>query len=47
MKITRLFLNRNVIIFLDYEQTDFKGGQANPLTAKGEKAILGRAQIAF
>lgn len=41
------YLSRNVKFMLDYEQTGFRGGDANPLTAKGEKAILGRVQLAF
>ena len=40
-------LNRNFKINLNYEQTDFKGGDDSPLNAKGEKAILTRAQISF
>jgi phosphate-selective porin OprO/OprP len=40
-------LNRNFKINLNYEQTDFKGGDNSPLNANGEKVILTRAQIAF
>lgn len=40
-------LNRNVKLNLNYEQTDFAGGEANPFTAKGEKAILSRFQFGF
>lgn len=40
-------LNRNVKVNLNYDQTDFKGGAATDLLAKGEKAIFTRAQISF
>jgi phosphate-selective porin OprO/OprP len=40
-------LNRNFKVNLNYEQTDFKGGDNSPLNAKGEKVILTRAQISF
>ncbi|MBI3414610.1 MAG: porin [Verrucomicrobia bacterium] len=40
-------LNRNVKLNLNYEQTDFAGDEANPFTAKGEKAILTRIQFGF
>jgi phosphate-selective porin OprO/OprP len=40
-------LNRNVKVNLNYDQTDFKGGGATDLLAKGEKAIFTRAQISF
>lgn len=40
-------LNRNVKVNLNYEHTDFKGGDANPLIAQDENAILTRAQISF
>jgi phosphate-selective porin OprO/OprP len=41
------YLSRNVKFMLDYEQTGFRGGDANPLTSKGEKAVMGRLQLAF
>lgn len=41
------YLSRNVKLMLDYEQTGFRGGDANPLTSKGEKAVMGRVQLAF
>jgi phosphate-selective porin OprO and OprP len=40
-------LNKNVKVNLNYDQTDFKGGAATDLFAKGEKAIFTRAQISF
>jgi len=40
-------LNKNVRVNLNYDQTDFKGGAATDLLAKGEKAIFTRAQISF
>ncbi|HTG45345.1 MAG TPA: porin [Verrucomicrobiae bacterium] len=40
-------LNRNVKVNLNYEHTDFKGGEANPVIAQDENVILTRAQIAF
>jgi phosphate-selective porin OprO/OprP len=40
-------LNKNVKASLNYDQTDFKGGAANDLLRRGEKAIFGRAQISF
>src|SRR6185295_7253909 len=40
-------LNKNFKINLNYEQTDFKGGDNSPLNAKGEKVILTRAQVSF
>jgi phosphate-selective porin OprO/OprP len=40
------YLNKNVKLSLDYEQSDFKGG-ISPLLAKGEKVIFTRAQISF
>jgi phosphate-selective porin OprO/OprP len=40
-------LNKNIKVNLNYEQTDFQGGDANLLTAKGEKAVLGRVQFSF
>jgi phosphate-selective porin OprO/OprP len=39
--------NRNVKLMVDYERTDFNGGQASPLTAKGENVFLTRIQLAF
>ena len=40
-------LNKFVKFNLDYEQTDFQGGSSAPLIAKGEQAILTRAQVSF
>lgn len=40
-------LNRNVKVNLNYEHTDFDGGDANPVIANGEDVILTRAQISF
>ena len=40
-------LNRNFKVSLNYEHTDFEGGDSNPLLANGEDVILTRAQIAF
>jgi phosphate-selective porin OprO/OprP len=40
------YLNRNVRLSLDYEQTDFTGGTSNFLKS-GEKVILSRAQFVF
>jgi phosphate-selective porin OprO and OprP len=39
--------NRNLKLMLNYERTDFRGGQSSSLTAKGEDAILTRIQLAF
>lgn len=40
------YLNKNVKVNLDYEQTDFEGGTSDFLT-NGEKAFLARAQFSF
>ena len=40
-------LNRNVKVQLDYEQTDFTGGNANPALAEPEHLVLTRVQFAF
>jgi len=40
-------LNKNLKANLNYDQTDFKGGAANDLLRKGEKAIFTRVQISF
>ena len=40
-------LNKNVKLNLNYEQTDFQGGDSNSFTAKGEKVILSRVQFGF
>ena len=40
-------LNKNVKANLNYEQTNFKGGDANALTANGEKVVLTRIQFSF
>jgi phosphate-selective porin OprO/OprP len=39
--------NRNVKLMLDYERTDFEGGDSAPLTARGENVFLTRLQLAF
>jgi phosphate-selective porin OprO/OprP len=39
--------NRNVKLMLDYERTDFDGGDSSPLMAKGENVFLTRIQLAF
>jgi len=41
------YLNNNVKIVTDYDQTGFKGGGANGGDRKDEKVILSRFQIAF
>ncbi|HUK55838.1 MAG TPA: porin [Nitrospiria bacterium] len=41
------YLNNNVKIVTDYDQTGFKGGAANGGDRKDEKAVLSRFQIAF
>ncbi|HYE31122.1 MAG TPA: porin [Methylomirabilota bacterium] len=40
-------LNRNFKVNLNYEHTDFDGGNANALVANGEDVLLTRAQISF
>lgn len=40
-------LNKNVKLNLNYEQTDFRGGDSSPFTAKGEKVIQSRVQFGF
>jgi phosphate-selective porin OprO/OprP len=40
-------LNRNLKLSLDYEHTDFDGGEQNPNTAQDEQLILGRVQFGF
>jgi phosphate-selective porin OprO and OprP len=40
-------LNRNVKASVNYEHTDFKGGDLNPVIANGEDVIMTRAQISF
>ncbi len=40
-------LNRNVKLNLDYEQTDFKGGDASDVLRAGENVILARVQFSF
>jgi phosphate-selective porin OprO and OprP len=39
--------NRNLKLMLDYERTDFDGGQSARLPAKGEDVIMTRMQLAF
>jgi phosphate-selective porin OprO/OprP len=41
------YLNRNVRVALNYEHTDFDGGQNRPVTSRDENVILTRAQISF
>ncbi|HVY70576.1 MAG TPA: porin [Verrucomicrobiae bacterium] len=41
------YLNKNIKTSLDYEQSDFKGGDSNPLASNGEKVILTRFQFIF
>jgi len=43
------YLNRNVKLMLDYDQTDFRGGSTAPrqVTAQDEKVIIMRGQVAF
>ena len=40
-------LNRNFKVNLNYEHTDFDGGEANPLLEDGEDVFMTRAQISF
>ena len=41
------YLNRNVKLVLDYEQTTFDGGAAGPTDRQTERVIFTRAQVAF
>ena len=43
------YLNRNVKVNLDYEQTHFQGGSLAPgsVTAQDERAFLTRVQFGF
>jgi len=43
------YLNRNLKLSLDYEQTQFKDGSAKTgtVTAQDEKIIFSRVQVAF
>jgi len=43
------YLNRNIKLTLDYDQTDFKGGSTAPrtVTAQDEKVIISRVQFSF
>ena len=43
------YLNSNVRLYVDYEQTHFDGGSQAPtaLTARDERAVLGRVQFSF
>jgi len=41
------YLNKNVKVVADYDQTGFKGGAANGGDRKDEKAVLSRFQISF
>jgi len=40
-------LNRNVKFNVNYAQTDYEGGNLNPITANKEHVILTRAQVSF
>ena len=40
-------LNRNLKLSLDYEHTDFEGGDQNPNTAQAEQVLFGRVQFSF
>jgi len=42
-------LNSNVRLYVDYDQTHFDGGSQAPtaLTARDERAVLGRVQFSF
>lgn len=39
--------NRNLKLMLNYERSDFSGGQSAPLTAQGENVFFTRIQLAF
>jgi phosphate-selective porin OprO/OprP len=43
------YLNKNIKLTLDYDQTDFKGGStaARQVTAQDEKVLITRAQFSF
>jgi phosphate-selective porin OprO/OprP len=43
------YLNRNVKLMLDYDQSDFRGGSTAPrqVTAQDEKVIITRIQVSF
>lgn len=43
------YLNSNVRLYVDYEQTHFEGGSQAPtaVTARDERAVLGRVQFSF
>ena len=43
------YLNKNVKLTLDYDQTDFDGGSSKPgnVTAQDERVIISRVQFAF
>ncbi len=40
-------LNRNLKLSLDYEHTNYKGGESNPILNQDEEVILTRAQLTF
>ncbi len=40
-------LNRNLKLSLDYEHTDFDGGDQNPKAAQDEQLLFGRVQFSF
>ncbi|MCI0746716.1 MAG: OprO/OprP family phosphate-selective porin [Verrucomicrobia subdivision 3 bacterium] len=41
------YLNRNVRVSLDFNHTDFEGGESGSVTAQDEDAFLTRVQLAF
>lgn len=41
------YLNKNVKVNLDYEQTIFQGGGSTPLYKNGEQVVMTRAQFGF
>jgi phosphate-selective porin OprO/OprP len=40
-------LNRNIKLSLDYEHTDFEGGNQNPNTAQAEQVVFAQVQFSF
>jgi phosphate-selective porin OprO and OprP len=41
------YMNRNLKLSVNYEQTHFDGGDQNPVTANDEQVILGQVQVSF
>ena len=41
------YLNKNIKLTADYEQSEFDGGSKNGVAANGEKVIFTRVQFAF